>query len=148
MVACSKRSGVVFIPPYGAGLYIMDTKKNNNREAVADGELKIAREEIGRVLEQLARCEHEAYDGSNALDYDKLLEQIQQIKQTVHRIATQYLHTSFESRFLAVNVLDAQLDDATKMHFMSRAQGSFWTVYQQIKGWRACLLDVLRELGR
>ncbi len=92
----------MFIPPYGAGLYIMDTKKNNDREAVADGELKIAREEIGRVLEQLARCEHEAYDGSNALDYDKLLEQIQQIKQTVHRIATQYLHTSFESRFLAV----------------------------------------------
>jgi len=45
-----------------------------------------------------------------------------------------------------VNVLDVQLDEATKMHFISRAQGSFWTMYQQLKGWRACLVDILKDL--
>ena len=109
---------------------------------------KTAKEAIGRLLEQLAQCEREAYDGSNSSDYDRLLEQIEQIKRNVKEIATKYLDSSFESRFLAVNVLDVQLDEATKMHFIARAQGSFWTMYQQLKGWRACLVGILQELGR
>ena len=64
------------------------------------------------------------------------------------QLAAKYLDSSFESRFLAVNVLDVQLDEATKMHFIARAQGSFWTMYQQLKGWRACLVGILQELGR
>ncbi len=109
---------------------------------------KTAKEAIGRLLEQLAQCEREAYDGSNSSDYDRLLGQIEQIKRNVKEIATKYLDSSFESRFLAVNVLDVQLDEATKMHFIARAQGSFWTMYQQLKGWRACLVGILQELGR
>jgi hypothetical protein len=109
--------------------------------------LKMAREAIGKVMEQLAQCERDAYDGSNALDYDRLLARIRQIKHSVHQTAIWYLDSSFESRFLAVNVLDVQLDDATRLHFASRAQGSFWTAYQQIKGWRACLSQILQELS-
>src|SRR5258708_20577197 len=109
---------------------------------------KTAKEAIGRLLEQLAQCEREAYDGSNSSDYDRLLGQIEQIKRNVKEIAAKYLDSSFESRFLAVNVLDVQLDEATKMHFIARAQGSFWTMYQQLKGWRQCLVGILQELGR
>jgi hypothetical protein len=107
-----------------------------------------ARELIGGLLEQLADCEREAYDGSSASEYDKLLGKIEQLKRNVREIATEYLDTSFESRFLAVNVLDVQLDTATKMHFIDRAQGNFWTMYQQLKGWRACLSGILQELSR
>jgi tetratricopeptide (TPR) repeat protein len=109
---------------------------------------KKAREAVGKVLEQLAQCERQAYDGSNAVEYSSLLRGIEQIKRTVREIAIRYLDSSFESRFLAVNVHDVQLDEPTRMHFISRAQGSFWTVYQQVKGWRACLVDILRELNR
>jgi hypothetical protein len=100
------------------------------------------------LLEQLAECEREAYDGSNASEYDNLLKKIEQLKREVKQIATEYLDASFESRFLAVNVLDVQLDVATKMHFIDRAQGSFWTMYQQLKGWRTCLNEILQELSR
>jgi hypothetical protein len=110
--------------------------------------IKKAKEAFGKLLEQIARCEHEAYDGSDAADYDRLYQQTEQIKRSVRQIATEYLDGSFESRFLAVNVLDVQLDEATKMHFIARAQGSFWTMYQQLKGWRACLVGILQELSR
>lgn len=126
-----------FCPLVSHGIAQLDDKQKRKR----------AREAIGKVLEQLAECEHEAYDGADALAYDRLFRRVEQIKRTIREIASQYLDSSFESRYLAVNVLDVQLDEATKMHFISRAQGSFWTMYQQIKGWRAYLAEVLKELG-
>ena len=110
--------------------------------------LKEAKTAIGKLLEQLAECEREAYGGSDGSDYDRLFRKIEQIKLRVREVATDYLDPSFESRFLAVNVLDVQLDEATKMHFISRTQESFWTMYQQLKGWRACLVGILQELGQ
>ena len=109
---------------------------------------KKAKEAIGKLLEQIAKCELDAYKGSNSIEYDRLYQQIEQIKRSVREIATKYLDSSLESRFLAVNVLDVQLDEATKMHFIMREQGSFWTMYQQLKGWRACLVSILQELNR
>ncbi|MGB8583761.1 MAG: hypothetical protein WCD47_23305 [Candidatus Sulfotelmatobacter sp.] len=106
-----------------------------------------AREAIGRVLERLSECERDAYAGANGSDYERLLKKIAAIKHSVSEIAGKYLDSSFESRFLAVNVFDVQLDEATRMHFITRAQGSFWTMYQQVKGWRACLVGILKELG-
>jgi hypothetical protein len=79
-------------------------------------------------------------------EYDRLLRQIDSVNSEVSRIARDYLDGSFESGFLAVNVLDVHLDEPTKMHFIHRAQGSFWTMYQQIKGWRAYLVGILRTL--
>jgi hypothetical protein len=155
-------------PPYTITIRFLDGRTERTEQQIVEGhplpnggvrveiypvldekqKRKIAREEIGKLAQQLAQCEHDAYDGSNAPEYDSLLGQIQQVKQAIHCIATRYLDSSFESRFLAVNVHDVQLDEAMKMHFISRAQGSFWTVYQQIKGWRACLAQILRELSR
>lgn len=111
-----------------------------------DYRMRRGREELGHVLRELSECEHAAHDGKDGSDYDVLIKRINKIKAMVGDISRKYLDSSIESRFLAVNVLDVQLDEATKMHFMSRAQGSFWPVYQQIKGWRACLDRMLGEL--
>jgi len=160
-------SSVTDQPPYEIAIHFLDGTKERTEQHVIEGhplpkegvsleiypvlsekqKRKMAREVIGTVLHQLAQCEREAYEGSNALDYGRLLKQIEQIKRIVHQVATRYLDSSFESRFLAVNVLDVQLDEATKMHFIARAQGSFWTMYQQMKGWRQYLSEVLKELG-
>jgi hypothetical protein len=158
-------SSVVDQPPYRINVRFLDGVEERVEQYTIEGhplskggvrleaypstpeksESKKAREAIGRVLERLAQCERRAYDGSNADEYHKLLRQIDEIKRTIREIASRHLDSSFESRFLAVNVLDTQLDEATKMHFISRAQGSFWTVYQQIKGWRAFLDRFLSE---
>jgi hypothetical protein len=86
--------------------------------------------------------------GSSSAEYDKLYQQVEQIKRRVGEIATEFLDTSFESRFLAVKVLDSNLDESTRNHFIQRAQASFWTVYQQLRGWRIFLVGILQELGR
>lgn len=108
---------------------------------------RAAREAVGRVQERLADLEGRAYNGTDGTEYDKVLKVIEEIKTEVHRIGREDLEDdSFLSRFLAVNVLDTPLDDATKMHFISRAQGSFWTVYQQVKGWRIFVREFMKEI--
>jgi len=110
--------------------------------------LKRGRRELGRVLVELSQCALAAHRGNSASDYDKLRPMIDKVKNRV-AVAAKYLDdSSVESRFLAVNVLDVQLDQATKEHFIGRGQGSFWTVYQQINGWRACIERLLQELRR
>jgi hypothetical protein len=107
---------------------------------------KRGKRELGQALVELSQCELAAYDGRDGSDYDKLLQRIEQIKNRV-KVAAQYLDdSSVEFRFLAVNVLDIELNEATKRHFIDRAQGSFWTVYQRIKGWRICVERMLAEL--
>ena len=113
-----------------------------------DYRLKRGKRELGRALVELSQCELAAYDGTDGSEYDKLLQRIEQIKNTV-KVAARYLDdSSIESRFLAVNVLDIELNEATKRHFIDRAQGSFWNVYQKIKGWRLCVERMLGELRR
>jgi hypothetical protein len=103
---------------------------------------KKGREELGRVLVELSRCELGAYDFSNVI---QLAADMERIKRRVGEIAEQYFDSSIESRFLAVNVLDVHLDDATKQYFLLSSHGDFWGPYQQIKGWRMFLNDFLRE---
>jgi hypothetical protein len=110
--------------------------------------LKQGKQELGLILIELSQCELAAYDGSDGEQYDALMERIKKIKQRIGKVGEQYLDTSIEARFLAVNVLDVHLDEPTKLHFMTRAQGSFWTMYQQIKGWRTCVDRLLQELLR
>jgi hypothetical protein len=110
--------------------------------------LKRGKKELGRILIELSQCELAAYDGKDGSDYDGLLAQIKKLKDEVHEVAEKHLDSYVEARFLAVNVLDVQLDEATKRHFIDRAQGDFWTMYQQIKGWRMCVDQLLRELPR
>lgn len=106
-----------------------------------------AREGIGQVLEGLAACELRAYSGSNASEYDALLQELDALDKKLETIARVYLNDpSIASRYKAVNVLDIHLDDATRLHFLSRAQGSFWSVYQKIKGQRAALGEIMKEL--
>jgi hypothetical protein len=107
-----------------------------------------AREAIGKLLEQLAQYERDAYSGATSAEYDRLIAKTADFKSAVKQVATDYLDSSFESRVLAVNVHDTPLDEATKDHFIVRAQGSFWAVYQQLKGWRICLVDILRDMSR
>ena len=130
--------------------FLCSYKKNRQLTAVLDEKLKIkqTKEAVGKLLEQVAQCESEAYSGSTGTEYDRLYQHVEQIKRRVGEIATEFLDTSFESRFLAVKVLDSNLDEATKRHFIQRAQASFWTMYQQLKGWRAFLVGILQELGR
>jgi hypothetical protein len=110
--------------------------------------LERGKEELGRILVELSQCELAAYNGKDGSDYDRLMQKIQNLKNRISEVGKHYLDSSIESRFLAVNVLDVQLDEATKRHFMDRAQGSFWTMYQQIKGWRSCVDRLLQELPR
>jgi hypothetical protein len=98
--------------------------------------LKRGKEERGRILVELSQCELEAFNGNDGSEYERLMQKIQNLKNRIGEVGKNYLDSSVEARFLAVNVLDIQLDEATKRHFMDRAQGSFWTMYQQIKGWR------------
>ena len=125
-------------------------RENRRLKSELDEKQKIrkARELIGKMLEQIASYELDAYNGSDGGQYDKLYQKIEQVKRDVTLIATEYLDASFKSRFLAVNVLDVQLDEATRFHFISRAQGDFWTMYQQLKGWRSYLEKVFNELNR
>lgn len=113
-----------------------------------DHRITRGREELGRVLVELSECEVAAYDGTGTSDYDALMKRIRTIKANMAAIGKNYLDSSIESRFLAVNVFDVQLDEATRMHFISRAQGSFWTAYQLIRGWRSCVVGLLQELRR
>jgi hypothetical protein len=142
--------GLVALTVSGSQAFFVLIRKNRHLAVKLDEKHKIkrAKEAIGKLLEQLAQCEREAYNGSDGRDFDRLRQQIEQIKLRVRQIATEYLDTSFESRFLAVNVLDVQLDEPTKTHFIARAQGDFWTMYQQLKGWRACLVDIIKDLDR
>jgi hypothetical protein len=110
--------------------------------------IKRGRRELGQMLVELSLCELASYDGNDGGDYDKLIGRIKKVKERVETAAQHLDDASVVSRFLAVNVLDVQLDEATKRHFMDRAQGSFWTMYQQIKGWRACVEQLLKELPR
>jgi hypothetical protein len=110
--------------------------------------LKRGKEKLGRILVELSECELAAYRGKDGSDYDKLLGRINKLKDQIVKVGEKYLDSSIGSRFLAVNVLDIRLDKATKLHFMERGAGSFWTMYQQIKGWRACVEQLLRELPR
>ena len=113
-----------------------------------DYRVRRGREELGRVLVELSNCESAAYDGKDGSDYDALMGRIKTIHADIADIGKKYLDSSIESRFLAVNVLDVQLDEPTKRHFIDRAQGSFWTVFQKIRGWRACVVALLQELRR
>lgn len=159
-------SSSIDLPPYTITIRFLDGNTERNEQHIIEGhplpnggaELQIypalddkekqkrARESIGSVMLQLAKCEHDAYSGADANQYDRLLKDIDEAKQQVHQIALRYMDSSFEAGFLAVSVLDVQLDEATKLHFISRAQGSFWTVYQQVKGWRKYLSEVLKGL--
>lgn len=107
---------------------------------------KRGKEELGRILVELSQCQRAAYNGHTAPEYDKLIAEIEQIKKRVRDVAEEYFDCSIESRFLAVNVLDVQLDGATKQNFIGSDQGNFWPMYQQIQGWRVFLNDVLREI--
>jgi hypothetical protein len=110
--------------------------------------LKRGKKELGLILVELSRCELAAYNGNDGRDYDELLRKLEKLKSRIAEVGKKYLDSSIESRFLAVNVLDVQLDEATRRHFMDRAQGCFWTMYQQIKGWRTCVDRLLQELPR
>jgi hypothetical protein len=110
--------------------------------------IKRGRRELGQILVELSSCELASHEGNDGGDYDKLLGRIKKVKERVEDAAKHLDDASVASRFLAVNVLDVQLDEATKLHFIGRAQGSFWTMYQQIKGWRACVEQLLKELPR
>jgi cell division protein FtsW (lipid II flippase) len=108
---------------------------------------KRGKQELGHILRELSACELAAYDGQGGADYDALMQRIKAIKTKISEAARK-LDSSIEDRFLAVNVYDVQLDEATRMHFISRAQGDFWTAYQLIRGWRACVVGLLQELRR
>jgi hypothetical protein len=110
--------------------------------------LKRGKEELGRILVELSECELAAYNGNDGREYDRLIAKIDNLKKQVGEIGKKYLDSSIESRFLAVNVFDIQLDESMKRYFLERAQGSFWTMYQQIKGWRSCVDRLLQELPR
>ncbi len=110
--------------------------------------LKRGKEELGRILVELSQCELAAYNGNDGRDYDELLRKLEKVKSRIAEVGKKYLDSSIESRFLAVNVLDVQLDEATRRHFIDRAQGRFWTVYQKIKGWRTCVDRLLQDLPR
>ena len=56
--------------------------------------LKRGKAELGRILVELSACERAAYSGNNAHDYDKLLKQIEQVKQKVSATATRYFDSS------------------------------------------------------
>lgn len=111
-----------------------------------DHRRKRGREELGRILVELSRCELAAYDAATASQHRSLVEQTEQIKARVQEIGATYFDSSVGARFLAVNVLDTELSPATKDHFISRGMADFWTIYQQIKGWRIFLNDLLRQL--
>lgn len=108
--------------------------------------LRQGKKELSRVLFELSECERDAYNGKDGLQYDELKQRITKARNDVEKIGKKYLDESILYRFLAVNVLDTQLDEATKLHFMARAQASFWTLYQQIRGWRISLERILQEL--
>ncbi len=108
-----------------------------------------ARQKLGSVLERLTRAELSAYQGTNGEQYEALLEFLRGLEREVEQTSIVDLKDeSVISRYRSVNVLDVQLDEATRMHFISRAQGSFWTVYQRIRGQRQLLERILSELNR
>ena len=117
-------------------------RENNRLKGTAE-----AKRRIGRLQVELASCERAAYSGADRGEYDALYKRIEGVQAEVGAIAVECLDDSFASRFSAVNVYDVQLDEATRMNFMSRAQGSFWTMYQQIKGWRLLLEKIIGELN-
>ncbi len=110
--------------------------------------IKQGKEQLGRILVELSGCERTAYSGTSAKEYDQLNRQIENIKYKIGEIGKKYFDSSVESRFLAVNVLDVQLDEATKGQFLLPGRGEFWPMYQQIKGWRIFLDKFLQELRR
>jgi len=125
-------------------------KKNTQLTIALDEKRRIrqTKEAIGKLLEHVAQCESEAYKGSSNDEYDNLYQQVEQMKRRVREIATEFLDTSFESRFLAVKVLDRNIDEALRAQFIQRSGSqSFWTMYQQLRGWRAFLDGILQELG-
>jgi hypothetical protein len=94
LIALTVSGSQAFFVLIGKNRYLageLDDKQKNTK----------AKEAIGKLLEQLAQCEREAYDGSDGSDFDRLRQQIEQIKLRVRQIAPKYLDTSFESRFLA-----------------------------------------------
>lgn len=107
-----------------------------------------ARERLGLVAEELAQCELAAYRGTNGEQYEELLARLAAVGDEVRRVSVECLDSSLTSRWESVNVHDSPVDDATKHHFISRAQGSFWAVYQRVRGWRKLVDGVLSELNR
>jgi len=127
--------------------YAFQSKIRHLTTALDDRErLKRAREAIGRLLEQIARIEGAAYGFFSDMSQTQVFWQIKEIEKQVKDIATTQLDKSFESRFLAVSVLDIQSDEATKSHFISQAQGAAWTAYQLLKARRLFLDRFLAEL--
>ena len=110
--------------------------------------LKRGKKELGLILVELSRCELAAYNGNDGRDYDELLRKLEKLESRIKEVGKKYLDSSIESRFLAVNVLDVQLDEATRRHFIDRAQGCFWTVYQQTRGRRTSVDRLLQDLPR
>jgi hypothetical protein len=113
-----------------------------------DYRLERGKRKLGEVLMELSQAELGAHEGTNSGEYDKLLARIDVINKKIS-VAAQYLDdSSIESRFHSVNVYDIELNEATKVHFISRGQGNFWTVYQKVKAQRICVEQLLRELRR
>jgi hypothetical protein len=108
--------------------------------------LKRGKEQLGRILVELSDCQHSAYTDSALHDYTVLVGKIEQIKREVGETARKYFDSSLEARFLAVRVDDIELNAAIKQYFVENRLDKFCAVYQQVKGWRAFLNDVLREL--
>jgi hypothetical protein len=105
-------------------------KQNKHLSAALDEKQKIrqTKEAVGKLLLHVAQCESEAYKGSSSAEYDKLYQQVEQIKRRAGEIATEFLDASFESRFLAVKVLDSNLDESLRKQFIERSGSqSFWT---------------------
>jgi hypothetical protein len=124
-------------------------KQNKQLTAALDEKRRIrqTKEAIGKLLGHVAQGESEAYKGSSSAEYDRLYKQVEQIKRRVGEIATEFLDTSFESRFLAVKLLDSSPDESLRKQFIERSGSqSFWSVYQQLRGWHAFLVGILQEL--
>lgn len=114
----------------------------NDRETRRKG-----RERLGVELESLSECERSAYEGHDADQYHAVRRKLKDIEENIGAISEDCFDASLASRYKAVNVQDTLLDEATRMHFFSRGQGDFWTVYGKIKGQRNELLKILEELG-
>src|SRR5262249_19145749 len=106
---------------------------------------KEGRELLGTALQRLSQAELKAYAGSNGKDYDALLQELENIESSVEATAGHYFDYSLIARYRSVNVLDVQLDEPTRLHFLSRAKVSFWSVYSKIKGQRAFLENFLKD---
>lgn len=103
---------------------------------------------LGEVLVELSQCELAAYAGSDGSDFDSVKQRLNAVHEKIKRAAKFLDDASVESRFLAVNVHDIELTEAMKRHFLDRAQGSFWSMYQKIKASRQCVERMLGEICR